>query len=154
MLSPRVRWTAQVVALVFLLTYLIWFPQTYTIVGESMEPNLHDGGRSMVIHQSYTINRFDIVIIDNGDKLIIKRIAGLPGEDVIFLNGHLFINNNEIEQPFLPEIMLTRIEAYRFCLAANEYFVLGDNRPVSMDSRAIGPVKRKDIKGKMAFRIW
>jgi signal peptidase I len=49
---------------------------------------------------------------------------------------------------------LVRIEAYRFRLAANEYFVLGDNRPVSMDSRAIGPVKRNDIKGKMIFRIW
>ena len=154
MLSPRVRWTAQVVALVFLLTYLIWFPQTYNIVGESMEPNLHNGGRAMVIHQNYTINRFDIIVIDNSNKLIIKRVAGLPGEDVIFLNGHLFINNNEIEQPFLSETRLVRIEAYRFRLAANEYFVLGDNRPVSMDSRAIGPVKRNDIKGKMIFRIW
>jgi len=153
-LSPRVRWTAQVIALVFLLTYLIWYPQVYKIVGESMTPSLQDGEKAMVIHQNYSISRFDIVILNNEAKLLIKRVVGLPGEEVEYINGRLCINSQRVSETFLYGFRRTPIEAYRFRLAADEYFVLGDNRPDSMDSRAFGPVKRKCIEGKMVFRIW
>jgi len=155
MLSRRARWTFQVLALMLLLVFLIWAPATYNIIGKSMMPNLHDDSYAMVVHQNYSINRFDIVIVNRTkEPPLVKRVVGLPGEQVMYINGHLFINGKEIDEPFLPDFRLTRIEVYHFRLAADQYVVLGDNRPDSFDSRAFGPVKRESIKGKVIFRIW
>lgn len=140
--------------------------QRTEVDGASMEPTLADGDHLMVDKLSYRFHepeRFDIVVFpfqQEENTYYIKRIIGMPGETIqIDEKGNIYIDGKILEESYGREI----IRADRRGLAAepvkleeDEYFVMGDNRNNSSDSRvkAVGNVKRKDVIGKAWLRIW
>ena len=121
--------------------------------GESMMKTLHDKDVMILDRISYRvsdIDRFDIVVVDEGSEYIIKRVIGLPGEEVSCEDGKLFVNGKEIKDSY--GIGLT--DDFVFEVPKGEYFVLGDNRENSMDSRYFGSFNKKDILGKTSFIIF
>lgn len=157
-----VLYVACVMALTFLLVEFVG--QRTRVSGSSMESTLSDGDNLIVDKVSYRFGepkRFDIIIFPyqyTKDTFYIKRIVGLPGETVQIDNeGGIWINGVHIEDPYEREKMLdpgTAIEPVT--LGTNEYFVLGDNRNNSQDSRfpGVGLIKRDDIIGKAWVRIY
>lgn len=123
--------------------------------GDSMDPTLKNGDLMLLNRLSYkfgSINRFDIVVIDKGDSYIIKRVIGLPGETIKFENNQLYINDAKVDEPFLPEGKTTHdFVAYA---SDNCYFVMGDNRQISLDSRELGCFDISDIRGKTSFSFF
>ncbi len=132
--------------------------------GSSMEPTLHHEDNLWVDKLSYTFgdpDRFDVVVFYYDDETTyIKRIIGLPGETVrIDQNGNIFINDMLLKENYGKERILPQNigrASQTILLGEDEYFVLGDNRNNSQDSRisSVGNVHRDDIIGKAIFRIY
>lgn len=131
--------------------------------GDSMYPTLFNGQNLIASKISYIINepeRFDIVVVDDTDnsldKYLIKRVIALPGESIqIDTEGNIYINDKLLEEKFGYEVIKDPgIAIDKITLADDEYFVLGDNRNGSLDSRSpsVGAVKRNHIIAK-AFEI-
>lgn len=125
----------------------------------SMLPNIHDGDRIVAEKISlYTrnINRGDIFILDPGIKghgLYIKRIVGLPGERLEIKDGKVYINGKQLKEDYLAPGTYTEGN-FDLIVPQNEVFVLGDNREVSEDSRYLGPIPVKNLKGRAVYRIY
>ena len=128
-----------------------------------MFPVLSDNERILISKigvKKGNINRYDIVVLhkpDNPKKSIIKRVIGLPGEIIEIKKGEIFINKKKIYQPFLKEKKNPKnrsINMKPVVIQQNCYFVMGDNRPASLDSRNFGPVPKKLIYGKAILRYW
>ena len=160
----------------------LWLPGFFTLVlclftfivlpvkvkGTSMMPTIHDGDFILMtgITSHKQIHRFDIVDVRSGalKEDIIKRVIGLPGEEISYKNDHLYINGQFVEEPFLNlfyiqkqkrKLGLTQYTRdFRIKLKHNDYFVLGDNRPLSYDSRYFGPVHIEDIRAKNGYIIY
>jgi len=118
-----------------------------------MHPTLQDK-EFMILNKislKQGINRFDIVVVQENNKYIIKRVIGLPGESVMYKDNKLYINGKVIEDNYSKT---TTNDFDNVVLGENEYFVMGDNRAVSSDSRIIGPVNIKNIKGKTNLIIF
>ena len=134
----------------------------YKIKGNSMFPVLADKERiiiNKIAVKRKNINRYDIVVLkkpDNIKKSVIKRVIGLPGELIQIMEGEVFINNKKILQPFLkkPELMNKSVNMKPLLIKKGYYFVLGDNRKISVDSRSFGVVPKNYIYGKAIFRYW
>ena len=130
------------------------------VSGDSMKPNLHDGEMLIVRkigYNSSSIERFDIVVVKEGEDEIIKRVIGLPGEHISYKSNMLFVNGKLVEQDYkFYDTVDFNLEEICTCSSIPEgkYLVLGDNRPVSKDSRTIGLIDEKDIFGEAIFRIW
>lgn len=132
--------------------------------GSSMNPTLEDGDNLWVDKLSYRFGnpkRFDVIIFNyDEDTTYVKRIIGLPGETVrIDQDGHIFINDQLLKENYGKEVILpTNLgrASQPVVLGEDEYFVLGDNRNNSQDSRwaDVGNVNRKDIVGKVILRIY
>ena len=126
--------------------------------GSSMYPTLKDKERaySFVITKSFGIDRFDICVVEpdlpDEEKLLVKRVIGLPNETVSYKNNQLFINGEYIEETFLGDDVDT--EDFNYQLGKDEYFCLGDNREVSKDSRYYGPFTSKQILATNIFVIF
>ncbi len=127
--------------------------------GTSMVPTLEHGDIMILNEIGYYLNgleRFDIVVIDDNDDKIIKRIIGLPGETVEYRDNKLLINNEEIHESFKHEntkdFKLSDIN--ETIIPNNYYFVLGDNRNNSKDSRIIGLIHKSKIRGKASFILY
>ncbi|MDD2505355.1 MAG: signal peptidase I [Bacilli bacterium] len=116
--------------------------------GTSMETTLHNG-ETMILNKlgmkTSGINRWDIIVLETDSGHLIKRVIGMPGESIKYLDGILYIDNQEIEDNYS---LTTTDDFEEVIIGQNEYFVMGDNRYLSQDSRVIGPVKKEDIKGK------
>ena len=138
----------------------------FTVSGASMYPTLHNGDR-MVLSKVGDIHRFDVVILKAPDENVeyIKRVIGMPGDTVEMKSGVLYINGKKIDQPFINTEALAKQTVFMddFTLESltgeskvpeGKYFVLGDNRGVSKDSRMIGFIDRSAIEGKAVFTIW
>jgi signal peptidase I len=122
------------------------------VTGCSMAPTFEEGSRVYTKPISGSVNRGDVVVMDDGkDDYAIKRIVGLPGETVYLWRGYVFIDRKILLEPYVPKRVYTlpRVRAAVFELGPNQYFVLGDNRPSSADSRMYGPVERKQIKKRI-----
>lgn len=146
-----------IVMVVLIRTFII----TPVIVsGDSMLPNLNNEELLLVRkigYNSNTIKRFDIVVIKTGEEEIIKRIIGLPGEHISYKNNKLYVNDKEVEQKYsFRDTKDFNLEEICTCstIPEGKYLILGDNRPVSKDSRQIGLIDEKNIKGKTTLRIW
>lgn len=130
------------------------------VSGDSMRPNLTDGEMLIVRKIGYkgnNIKRFDIVVIKEGNEEIIKRVIGLPGEYISYKNNKLYVNDEVVKEDF--KFYSTddfNLEEVCTChrIPSNKYLVLGDNRPISKDSRIIGLIDEKDIFGEAIFRVW
>lgn len=152
--------------MIFVCVYIVpeFVLQRTVVKGESMENTLQTGESLLV--EKLTIHfkdpaRYDIVIFNpkNGkeDELYVKRVIGLPGETVQIKGNDILINGNVIIDEYAKDGMgNSGIAAEPITLKEDEFFVLGDNRFVSLDSRvaSVGPVKRQQISGRAMFRIW
>lgn len=150
-----------IIVVVLIRTFII----TPVIVsGDSMKPNLKDGELLLVRKIGYTkdsIKRFDIVVLiereNNKNEEIIKRVIGLPGEHISYKNNKLYVNDKVVEENFKSrDTKDFNLEEVCSCgsIPEGKYLVLGDNRPISKDSRIIGLIDEKDIVGKAIFRLW
>jgi signal peptidase I len=127
----------------------------YVVEGTSMVPNYPPGTSLYGTPISTPLERGDVVLLDDGkEDYAVKRIIGLPGETVQLWRGRVFINRQMLIEPYLPKHIFTfpmepKRRGATFELGEREYVVLGDNRPYSADSRAYGPVNRKQIKRRV-----
>ncbi len=131
--------------------------------GTSMENSLYDQEQVLIEKVSRYFDgpeRFDIVVFTKNHgtytKTYIKRVIGLPGETVLILGDRIFINGEELAEDFGKDPMdYAGIAAEPVLLGENEYFVLGDNRLVSVDSRdyKVGVVKKEELDGVVVFRV-
>lgn len=141
------------ILLLIIIIIRIFFYSPIRVNGSSMYPTLQDK-EFMILNKiglQKGINRFDIVVVESNGKYIIKRVIGLPGESVMYNDNKLYINGKVVEDNY------SKSETENFenvILKDNEYFVMGDNREVSKDSRVIGPVNIKNIKGKTNLVIF
>lgn len=153
------RETLQVVipALLLALVVHLFLAQATVVFGQSMEPNLSAYQRLIIDKISYHLHspqRNDIVVIDlpEMDEMLVKRIVGLPGEVVALRDGIVYINGDPLEEAFPHDLSHQTMEPRM--LAPLEYFVLGDNRSNSNDSRSFGPIQREYIVGRVWLRYW
>lgn len=116
----------------------------------SMNPTLNDGdnGFSFIITKNIKLNRFDIVVAENDDKLIVKRLIGMPNETIEYKDNVLYIDGVEYEEEYLGDV---KTNDFKVELGEDEYYLLGDNREVSKDSRFVGPFSKEDIKASHVF---
>lgn len=105
-------------------------------------------------YKNKDIKRFDIVVIKNNKELIIKRVIGLPGETITYKNNILYVNGKKVKENF-SKIYDDDLDDYTTgVIPKGKYFVVGDNRPDSLDSRMIGFIKKKNINGKCIYTIF
>lgn len=154
------------IAVIFGLSFLVthFIGQRTKVVGHSMETTLSDGDQLIVDKISYRFKdpeRFDIIIFPfqyEENTYYIKRIIGMPGETVqIDKEGNIYINGEILTEDYgLETILDPGMAAAPITLAEDEYFVMGDNRNYSKDSRFpdVGNIKRADIIGKAWLRIY
>ena len=151
-----------VVALVIALLIKTFLFQTFWIPSASMEPTLKINDRVLVNKLSYklhAVHRGDIIVFktppgsDPRYKDLVKRVIGLPGETVSGSGGHVFINGKQLPEPYLPKGTFTSDFA-PVKIAPDHYWMMGDNRGDSSDSRAFGTIARKTIVGRVFVRIW
>ncbi len=122
------------------------------VSGSSMSPTFEPGMWVRSTPISGDLDRGDVVVLDDGSaEYALKRVVGLPGETVHVWRGYVFINRRILLEPYLPKQIYTfpRQRQSVFVLGSDQYFVLGDNRPASSDSRTYGAVDRKHIKGRI-----
>ncbi len=152
---------AVVVAVMFCVIKFVG--QRTIVIGDSMNPTLEDGENLITDKITYRFKepkRFDIIVFPqkaNTSKLLIKRIIGMPGETVEIKEGRVYINGFELNETYGNEVMKDGgLAADAITLGPNEYFVLGDNRNNSQDSRfaSVGNIQRSDIIGRAWLRIW
>ncbi|HEL9597947.1 TPA: signal peptidase I [Streptococcus suis] len=172
---------------IFASRYFLWDP--VSVDGHSMDPTLQHQEK-LVMFKTTSIDRFDIVVAsetdsDGKEKLIVKRVVGMPGDTIRYENDVLYINDQEVDEPYLDEYLaafkkdkLQEEYAYNkqfqavaqaaqaFTQDANgsvdfsltvpegQYYLLGDDRLVSLDSRSVGTFARDKIKGEVVFRMW
>lgn len=169
-------------ALIIIVPVRMFLFQPFIVRGASMEPNFSERQYLIVNEFGYKdtpvsilgkdiatvkprkdLKRYDIVVFrapTDKSQYYIKRVIGLPGETVEIDNGAVTIYNNTSpegrvldESAHLPEGRKTN-GTRKTTLAENEYYVLGDNRPASSDSRSFGPLKRDDVIGRVFLRAW
>ena len=127
------------------------------VLSQSMEPNLYENHRLIIEKVSYQFHgprRGDIVVLDREDSPIplIKRVIGLPGEKVEIRNNTLYIDGVITEEPYLAQQF--QRDYGPITVPPLHILVMGDNRMVSHDSRAFGPVPIEDIRGRAWVRVW
>lgn len=156
-----------VIYIVAIIACVFWVPeyvvQRTVVNGESMENTLHSGESLLVEKVSYHFtdpSRYDIIVFypqgRDVDEYYVKRIYGLPGETVQIKNNDIYINGEVVADDYAKNAMDDAgIAAEPITLADDEYFVLGDNRKVSLDSRDpdLGPIKAENIAGHVCLRI-
>ncbi len=154
------------IIVVFIL-FGVFFVQPVVVEGTSMLPQLHDGERLLVNKLVYYriqsvrwghIERGDIVVFwfpNDPDKSYVKRVIGLPGEIIEIRNGRVFVNGSELAEDYLDvEYNRSLPSSPAKKVDDHHYFVMGDNRDNSSDSRYWGLVPEKYIYGKAFFRYW
>ena len=138
-----------VVVVVLIRTFII---TPVRVDGDSMKNTLKNGD-ILLLYKLSSINRFDIIVLDEekDNEKIIKRVIGMPGETVAIKKGKIYINDKVIDDEYAYG---ETSDFDKVTLADNEYFILGDNRLISKDSRYFGPIKENEIKGKIVFRLF
>ena len=165
--SSLLREVAEVVVLAVILYIGISFAvQAVHVEGLSMFATLDDNDYLIANKIDYRLHapqRGDIVILrppTNNSTDFIKRIIALPGERLLIRDGTIYINGHKLDEPYLPEEWTQDASPAPWSIGdgqvipPNDYFVMGDNRNRSQDSRFFGPISRDRIDGKAWFRIW
>jgi len=151
------------IALVIVIPVRYFLFQPYYVEGASMEPNFSDYQYLLIDEITYRFSepqRGDVVVlkIPSEREALIKRIIGLPNETVEVKDQHVYIvspsgSETELDEKYLGEGILTN-GYMTTTLGSDMYFVMGDNRPVSMDSRIFGTITKKQIIGRAWLRVW
>jgi len=153
-----------IIALLIVIPVRYFLFQPFIVRGQSMEPNFHDGDYLIIDELSYDLRnpqRGEVIVFKSPTDLssrYIKRIIGLPGETIEVQDGEIIIYNIsgkelKLEEDYLPENLDTTGNM-TVRLRNDEYFVLGDNRSRSLDSRRFGSLPEKNIIGKVFLRAW
>jgi len=129
----------------------------FRIEGASMEPNLHDSEYVLIDKISYRLHapeRGDVIVFERQgvERDYIKRVIGLPGDSVQIAGGKVLVNGRALDEPYLNTTMLNDMPARQ--IEADRYFVMGDNRNNSSDSRSFGSIAAKDIIGRAWLVYW
>lgn len=166
--ADRGLFVSIVVALVLAFAIRLFVAAPYVVSGSSMEPNFQDWNYLIVDRLSYRFEapqRGDVIVLDlpqETSRALIKRVIGLPGETVVLSgpNPTVTIINDAhpegftLSEPYIASSNFGGSSDERYTLGPNQYFVLGDNRKVSADSRFWGLLPRQDIVGRVALRLW
>ena len=131
-----------------------YFVTLVRVSGTSMESTLKNGDILVLnkyIYNKDDIKRFDIVVVKEKDEKLIKRVIGLPSETLEYKDNTLYINGKVVKEDYLKEE--TDDYKYEGKIPENCYFVMGDNRDVSLDSRYFGCFDKKQIKGKVIYQL-
>ena len=134
--------------------------QNYRIESHSMEPNFYEGQFVLVNKLAYRLgepHRGEVLVFhnpDNTDQDYIKRIIGLPGDTIEVVGDTILINGEELPQPFVHNLNPEGTYFGPVIVPENSLFVMGDNRPRSSDSRAIGAIDEDLVVGKAWLRVW
>ncbi len=141
-----------VLIVVVIVVIRIFIATPVKVDGDSMYNTLNDND-IVLLSKLSSIDRFDIIVLKENDNnaTIIKRVIGMPGDKVKIRNNKIYINNKIIEDDYAYGETSDYDE---ITLGDDEYFVLGDNRLISKDSRYFGAIKKSDIKGKAVFRLF
>jgi signal peptidase I len=154
-------WVRDFVVSVVVSFFIILFVyQPVKVEGGSMEPGLEDQERIFInklVYRWENIGHGDIVVFRyprDPRKSFIKRVIGIPGDRVRIAFGHVFLNDKAIEEDYVPREFLDSRSYPETIIPPGAYFVLGDHRSMSNDSRDFGPVPRSYIYGKAVFGYW
>ena len=149
LLRSLVPYVIIIVVVVFIRTFII---TPVKVNGSSMYPTL-EGDEIMLLNKLGTIDRFDIVVVelDGESSNLIKRVIGMPGETVEIIGSKIYIDGEELEDDYGYG---STYSVDPVTLGEDEYFILGDNRVVSLDSRAFGKVSREEIEGTTNFIMY
>jgi len=149
-----------VIALSLAVVIIIFFYQPVKVEGTSMTPLISDQERIFInkfVYRFEPIERGDVVVfwypLDRS-KSFIKRVVGLPGDTVEIREGQVYVNGKLLPEPYVPPESADFGAMSATQIPKSEYFVMGDHRTSSNDSRIFGPVPRKFIYGKAVFAYW
>lgn len=168
LLREILDWAKHIIIAVALGLILVLFVvQRNEVIGSSMEPNLFGSDQLLVQKVSKLfkggIAHGDIITIDaqdllghTGDKNIIKRVIGIPGDTIEIKNNSVFRNGIKLDEPYLSGVQTMEREKQfsQLTLDENQFYVLGDNRSVSLDSRTFGPIDKSRIIGEVLIRFY
>ncbi len=141
-----------IIVVILIKTYIV---SPVKVNGDSMIDTLHNKDvmlLSKISYKLHDIERFDIVVVREGKDSIIKRVIGLPGEQVEYIDNKLYINGKVVKEKFKHKDTDDFIPDHK--IPADMYFVVGDNRGNSTDSRVLGYIPKQDILGKANFTIY
>jgi signal peptidase I len=145
------------VASVLIITFLY---QPVRVEGTSMLPRLEDHDRLFInkfVYRFAAIERGDVVVFHyprDPEKSYIKRVIGLPGDKLRIDHGQVWLNGHRLREPYVPETYEDSRSIAAMVVPDDSYFVMGDHRSISSDSREFGPVERSLIYGKAVFVYW
>jgi signal peptidase I len=134
--------------------------QPVRVEGTSMQPRLHDNDRLFInkfVYRFESIHRGDVIVFHYpGDpsKSYIKRVIALPGDDLRIADGVVYVNGRQLVEPYVPPRFEDGRSVADEAIPPGDYWVMGDHRSISSDSRDFGPVPQSLIYGKAAFIYW
>ena len=148
-----------IIIVILLFIFIVGFQQ---VVGPSMEPTLKQGDviiiNKLIYKKIKGISRNDIIVLQQDEKNMIKRVVGLPGETIEYKDNFLYVNGEKYKEKFLGDEVITEDFSLKELgydkIPKGYYLVLGDNRENSKDSRSFGLVKEKDIVGLAWIRLY
>lgn len=151
-----------ILVMILIFTFVVVFQP---VAGNSMSPTLKEGDILLVSKLSKNLQRNEIVTVMVNDKSFVKRVVGLPGEKIEYMNGVLYVDGTGYREDFLNGVKTNNFLFVDICdeekcpdgvIPEDMYLVLGDNRPESQDSRdpKFGLVSKKQVIGKALFRVW
>nr|WP_221635597.1 type I signal peptidase SipZ [Listeria aquatica] len=156
---------ALVVAIILALIIRFYLFVPIMVDGVSMMPTLRDGDR-VIINRFDKIERFDVIVFREGKTDYIKRVIGLPGDEIEYRSDVLYVNGKRYEEPYLDTYRKKMKEGYLTenystkemlkdgKVPKDTYFVLGDNRRASRDSRIVGPISKSKVLGTAPLSYW
>ena len=155
------------IALIAVVAIKYFLVQPFIVNGASMEPSFYDGDYLLIDELSYRFKdpqRGDVIVFKTPDKPntdYFKRIIGLPGEEIEIKSGKVYINKQALPEPYLKSSTVTYTypgcfiqEGQKITILQDKYFVLGDNREQSIDSREFGLISKENIIGKLTICYW
>ncbi len=155
-----------IIALVIIVPFRMFVAEPFVVSGSSMVPNFHNRDYLIIDRLSYRSGepkRGDVIVLKfpkDTSQFFIKRVIGLPGEKVAVSQGNVIVYNNQnpqgltLKESYLPSVGITLGKPETVSLGEGEYFVLGDNRTASSDSRVWGILPQDDIVGKVWLRVF
>jgi len=147
-------------AICFAVVIIVFLYQPVTVEGTSMAPLISNQERIFInklVYKFEAISRGDVVVFwypNDRTKSFIKRVVGLPGETVEIRQGRVYVDGKSLEEPYILPAYLDSNNFGPFVVPAHQYFVMGDHRDSSNDSRMFGPVPAEYIYGKAVFAYW